>query len=84
MTTPAGILPGQRMIAGTRMLPSNGVLKKSPRHGPFDTSPDLWDSAAAPVVAAQDDYRVVIDARFLDGIQNLTDAVVHLSDDVGK
>jgi hypothetical protein len=44
----------------------------------------LWDCPAACVVAAQDEDRVVIEARFFDGIQHLTDAIVHLSDDVGK
>ena len=51
---------------------------------PVRTSPELWDSSAARVVAAEDDDGVVVDARFLDGVQDLTDAVVHLADDVGE
>jgi hypothetical protein len=39
VTTPPGTFPGQRIMAGTRMLPSNGVLKKSPRQGPFEPGP---------------------------------------------
>jgi hypothetical protein len=39
VTTPTGTLPGQRIMTGTRMLPSNGVLKKSPRQGPFEPGP---------------------------------------------
>src|SRR5271169_6881457 len=35
-TTPAGTLPGQRTMAGTRIHPSVGGVKKSPRHGPFE------------------------------------------------
>ena len=72
------------LIAGARMLPSNGVLKKSPRQGPLVLPPTCGIDAAARVVAAEDDDGVVIDARFLNGVQDLTDAVVHLGDHVGK
>src|SRR5271155_125607 len=34
--TPPGTLPGQRTIAGTRIEPSVGGVKKSPRQGPFE------------------------------------------------
>jgi hypothetical protein len=39
VTTPAGTWPGQRIMAGTRILPSNGVFRKLPRHGAFDRGP---------------------------------------------
>jgi len=35
-----------------------------------------------PVVAGKDDQRVVFDAQFLDGIQNLPDPVVHFGEAV--
>ena len=47
------------------------------------TSPDLWNSTAARDVAAQNHDGVVLDTRFLGGVQNLTDAVVYLTDQVG-
>src|SRR5271167_3963859 len=34
--TPAGTVFGQRTIAGTRLEPSVGGVKKSPRQGPFE------------------------------------------------
>ena len=36
VTTPAGTLPVQRTIAGTRIDPSTGGVMKPPRNGPFD------------------------------------------------
>jgi hypothetical protein len=44
----------------------------------------VWDGSAARVVAAEDDDGVVVNTRFLDGVQNLTDVVVHLADEVGE
>src|SRR5271167_861546 len=34
--TPDGTVPGQRTIAGTRIEPSEGGVKKCPRQGPFE------------------------------------------------
>src|SRR5580658_7895666 len=36
VTTPAGTLPGQRTMAGTRIEPSHGGVKNPPRNGPLD------------------------------------------------
>lgn len=43
VTMPAGTLPGQRIIAGTRWLPSNGVFGKSPRQGPLEPGPTFGE-----------------------------------------
>jgi hypothetical protein len=44
----------------------------------------LRDCPTARVVAAQDDHGVVVDACFGDRVQDLTNAVIHLADDVGE
>src|SRR5208282_622241 len=36
VTTPAGTLPGQRTMAGTRIEPSEGGVLKPPRQGPLE------------------------------------------------
>src|SRR5208282_5509776 len=43
--TPTGVLPGQRIIAGTRIPPSK-PHENVPRHGPFDPPQDLASIAA--------------------------------------
>src|SRR5258708_32883527 len=46
VTTPAGTLPGQRIMPGTRILPSDGVVRESPRQGPVERGPTC--GVAAP------------------------------------
>src|SRR5271167_3934052 len=41
VTTPAGTLPGQRTIAGTRIEPSHGGVMNPPRNGPLEPPPML-------------------------------------------
>src|SRR5277367_6977428 len=50
--------------------------------GPVRAGPYMWNKSAVRVVAAEDDDGIVVDAGILDGVQYLTDAVVHLADDV--
>src|SRR5689334_10676109 len=48
LTTSEGTCPGQRTIAGTRIQPSVGGVKKSPRNGPFEPpTPNAGTSPAA-------------------------------------
>jgi hypothetical protein len=66
------------------MLPSNGVLKKLPRQGPFEPGPVCGITPPPALSLLKTKIVFVLDARFLDGIEDLTDAVVHLGDDVGE
>src|SRR5258708_39197064 len=49
VTTPAGTLPGQRIMAGTRLLPPHRVVKKTPRPGPFILPPRLGAGPPLPL-----------------------------------
>ncbi len=80
LTRPAGTLPGQRMMNGARSEPSIAV-KYVPRHGPLSALPGIGRLRA--VVAGENDQRVVFDAGFLDGVEDLAGAVVHLGEAIG-
>src|SRR5215469_6303338 len=47
------------------------------------TWPKLRNCAAACVITAENDDCVVVDSGFLDGVKNLPDVIVHLTDDIG-
>src|SRR5271157_3594305 len=48
LTTPAGVLPGQRTMAAVRIEPSAGGVEKSPRQGPFEPpNPNAGTATAA-------------------------------------
>src|SRR6476620_5874277 len=84
VTTPAGTLPGQRTMAGTRILPSNGESKKVPRHGPFEPPEAMAPpSNPSPPLSLLRITMVVVDAGFLDRIQGLSHPIVHFGDTVG-
>src|SRR5271165_2503007 len=51
---------------------------------PLLTSAKLQDCPTAAIVATEDDDGIVVDARRLDGIHDLADAVVHFGDQVRK
>ena len=80
LTRPAGTLPGQRMMNGARSEPSIAV-KYVPRHGPLSPSQGLV--ASGPLSLVKIDQRVVFDAGFLDGVEDLAGAVVHLGQAIG-
>jgi hypothetical protein len=76
-STPSiGLSPGTRFDAPT--IPASVGSQSTAA----SISARLVRRPRPPVVAAQDEDRVVFDARFLDGIHHLTDPVVHLGDDV--
>src|SRR5579863_4292850 len=57
-TTPAGTLPGHRAIAGTRIQPSVGGVKKSPRQGPFEP-PNPLDGTQRAALSLQNTINVL-------------------------
>ena len=75
-------LPGQRMKQKVRIEPSV-ASPSSPRKGPelpmsgVPWLPNLADSLALrPVVRGEDDERVVVDAEFLQRVEDLADVVI--------
>ena len=78
--TPAGILPGQRAIAGTSIAAFPGAHLAFEEQARRTTGEFL--AQPGTVVGREEDERVVFDTEFLDGLQHLAARPVEFLDHI--